>query len=95
MMTCISGCFGGLSEQRFRDLHSVQRGPFEQLIPRHEHRDGLACRITEVCTDTTNEDILNARGFRRHREMVRVTVIDKPTPAAFSSCARTDSGDTY
>jgi ABC-type proline/glycine betaine transport system ATPase subunit len=43
-----------LRDESFSDLDRIQRGPFQQLIARHEQSERAARRIARVAADATN-----------------------------------------
>src|SRR5687767_1758710 len=66
---------GTSADQRFCDLHGIQRRALQQLVSGGEDRDRAAAGITQVPADAAYEDIVAARCVDRHREVIAGDVV--------------------
>ena len=62
--------------QLLGDLDRIQRGALQQLVAGDEQRERMSGRIGKILANAADEDIVDARGFNGHREMVLLPVVD-------------------
>ena len=63
------------ADERFRDLHRVERGAFAELITADEQVEPHAFGLREVAADSSHVDGVTARRDLWHREEVLLAVV--------------------